>query len=124
MPEAEVLLMPEALEDFQALDGSAKLIVLNALRKLKQSPDQRGQPLGSNAGGNLTGFRRAVVGNRTYRIIFRVEADNNTVCVITVIAKRADDEVYRIALARLQLHEDERIRQLAVPLSELLGSKP
>ena len=103
MSEAEVLLMPEALEDFQALDGSAKLIVLNALRKLIDS--------------------LAVVGNRTYRIIFRVEADN-TVWVITVIAKRADDEVYRIALARLQLHEDERIQRLAVPLSELLGSKP
>ena len=97
--------------------------MLNALRKLIDSPEQRGQPLGSNAGGNLTGFRRAVVGSRTYRIIFQVEADN-TVCVITVIAQRADDEVYRIALARLQLHEDERIRQLAVPLSELLGSKP
>ena len=88
MADAEVRLMPEAFEDFQALDGSAKLIVLNALRKLKNSPDQRGQPLGSN----LTGFRRAIVDNRTYRIIFRVESDN-TVCVVTVIAERADDAV-------------------------------
>lgn len=114
--------MPEAFEDFQALDGSAKLIVLNALRKLKDSPDQRGQPLGSHVSSNLTGFRRAIVGNRTYRIVFRVES-NNTVCVVTVIAKRADDEVYRIVLARLQLHEDENIRRLAVPLAELLDSR-
>lgn len=95
------------------------MIVLNALRKLQASPEQRGQPLGSNLGGNLTGFRRAVVGNRTYRIVFRVLNDN-TVCVVTVIAKRADDEVYRIALARLQLHEDEDVRKLAVPLAGLL----
>ena len=78
--------------------------------------------MGSNLGGNLTGFRRAVVGNRTYRIVFRVESDN-TVCVVTVIAKRADDEVYRLALARLQLHQDADIRQLAVPLSRLLDAR-
>lgn len=117
---AEVLLLREADEDFQALDGSAKLIVLNALRKLVNSPEQRGQPLGSNLGGNLTGYRRAIVGNRTYRIVFRVE-DDNTVAIVSVIAKRADDEVYKIALARLQLHEDEDIRSLAVPLSSLLN---
>lgn len=118
---AEVLLIPEAVEDFHALDGSAKLIVLNALAKLRDAPEQRGQPLGKNSGGNLTNFRRAVVGNRTYRIIFRVE-DNNTVSIVTVIAKRADDEVYKIALARVQLHDDEAIRQLAVPLADLLNS--
>ena len=63
-----------------------------------------------------------MVGNRTYRIVFRVESDN-TVCVVTVIAKRADDEVYRLALARLQLHQDADIRQLAVPLSRLLDAR-
>lgn len=122
MADAEVELLPEAVEDFPGLDGSAKLIVLNALRKLRTSPDQRGQPLGSNLGGNLTGFRRAVVGNRTYRIVFRVAPDN-TVCVVTVIAKRADDEVYRIALARLQMHENEEIRKMAVPLAEVLDPR-
>jgi mRNA interferase RelE/StbE len=116
---SEVLLIREAVEDFEALDGGAKLIVLNALRKLRNSPELRGQPLGSNLGGNLTGYRRAVVGNRTYRIIFRVQ-DDNTVAVVSVIAKRADDEVYKVALARVQLHEDEDIRNLAVPLASLL----
>jgi mRNA interferase RelE/StbE len=116
---AEVLLLRDAVEDFLSLDGSARLIVLNALRKLRDSPGQRGQPLGSSAGGNLTGYRRAVVGNRTYRIIFRVES-NGDVAIVSVIAKRADDEVYKIALARVQLHEDEAVRSLAVPLASIL----
>jgi len=117
---AEVLLLREAVEDFQAFDGSAKLIVLNALQKLRTNPEQRGEPLGSNLGGNLTGYRRAVVGKKTYRIVFRVE-DDNRVAVVSVIAKRADDAVYKVALARVQLHENAEIRNLAVPLATLLA---
>ncbi|MDN4474340.1 type II toxin-antitoxin system RelE/ParE family toxin [Demequina sp. SYSU T00192] len=100
---ATIVLTPEAQEDIRALDGSARKAVLNGLKKLKDSPEQRGAPLGSRASGNLTGLRKLVVGNRQYRIVFRVEADNSIV-VVWVVGSRVDAECYDLAVARLEMH--------------------
>jgi mRNA interferase RelE/StbE len=116
---AEVLLTEEAVEDLQDLDKSVQLQVFRALLKLEDSPEQRGAPLGSNLGGNLTGYRKLVVGRKDYRIVYRVEPDG-TVAVVMVIAKRADNEAYELALARVRLHPDANIRDLAVPLESIL----
>jgi len=98
--EARVVLRDEALEDLRALDGAARVQVLKGLHELRTDPALRGGPLGSRATGDLTGFRKLVVGDRTFRIVFRVEEDG-TVAVVFVIAGRADDEVYRLAAARI-----------------------
>lgn len=45
---------------------------------------------------------------------------DNTIAVVMVIAKRADNEVYELALARVRLHPDASIRDLAVPLESIL----
>jgi mRNA interferase RelE/StbE len=100
---ARVVLTDEAKEDLRDLDGSARRLVLRALRKLEDSPESRGAPLGSRRTGNLTGFRKLVVGDRQYRVVYRVEEDR-TVCVIWVIGSRVDEECYRLAMARLQTH--------------------
>jgi len=105
MTDAKVVLTDEAREDIRALDGAARRIVVKALAKLQTDPELRGAPLGSKKTGDLTGFRKLVVGDRTYRIVYRVEADG-TVAVVFVVAGRADDEVYRLALARIQLYTD------------------
>lgn len=103
---ATVQLTGEAREDLRDLDGSARKIVLKALKKLEENPEQRGQPLGNQAGsGNLVTFRKLVVGDRDYRIVYRVEADG-TICVVWVIGKRVDQECYDLAVARLQLYAD------------------
>lgn len=104
---ARVLLTTEAKEDLRDLDGSARKIVLKALRKLESDPEQRGQPLGSRAGSNLSTFRKLVVGDRDYRIVYRVEPDG-TVVVVWVIAKRADNECYDIAVARARMYAGDR----------------
>jgi mRNA interferase RelE/StbE len=44
-----------------------------------------------------------VVGNRQFRIVFRVEADG-TVVVVWVIASRVDGECYDLAMACVALH--------------------
>ncbi|THJ68436.1 type II toxin-antitoxin system RelE/ParE family toxin [Arthrobacter echini] len=98
---ASVQLTDDAREDLLGLDGSARKIVLKTLLKLEDQPESRGQPLGSRKTGNLTGLRKLVVGDRDYRIVYRVE-DDGTVWVIWVIGRRADDEVYALALARLK----------------------
>lgn len=115
---ARVELTEDAREDLRDLDGSARVLVLKALRKLETEPEQRGAPLGSRATSNLTTFRKLVVGDRDYRIVYRVEADG-TVVVVWVIARRADDEVYQLAMSRLQMHADVAVRELSETLKEI-----
>lgn len=114
------MLTEEAVEDLQDLDRTVQLQVFRGLLKLQDSPERRGAPLGSNLGGNLTGYRKLVVGRKDYRIVYRVEADG-TIAVVLVIAKRADNEAYELALSRVRLHPDASIRDLAVPLESILG---
>jgi mRNA interferase RelE/StbE len=116
---ARVVLTDEAKEDLRDLDGSARRLVLRALRKLEDSPESRGAPLGSRRTGNLTGFRKLVVGDRQYRVVYRVEEDR-TVCVIWVIGSRVDEECYRLAMARLQTHATSDLaREMTSALSAL-----
>lgn len=86
----------DAREDIRRLDGSAGKLVIKALKKLEDNPAQRGAALG----GGLATFRKLVVGDRDYRIVYRVEA-NGTVVVVWVIAKRADSECYNLAMSQL-----------------------
>jgi mRNA interferase RelE/StbE len=102
---ARVELTDEALDDLRGLDGSARKLVVRALATLRDSPGERGAPLGSRRLGNLSGFRKLVVGDRQYRVIYRVEEDGS-VCVVWVIGSRVDEECYQLAIARLALHPD------------------
>lgn len=98
---ARVVLTAEAKEDVRDLDGAAKKLVLRAMKKLEDNPAQRGQPLGRG----LATFRKLVVGDRDYRIVYRVE-DDGTVCVVWVVGKRADNYCYDLAMSRLKTYSD------------------
>lgn len=104
---AVVRLLPEAADDVRALDGAARKLVLKALKKLEDSPGQRGAALGSkaNAQSDLSGFRKLVVGDRDYRIVYQVRPDGSVV-VVWVVGARADFEVYRIARRRIDSYGD------------------
>lgn len=115
---AEVRLTEDAREDLRDLDGAARIIVLKGLKKLRTEPEKRGTPLGSKLGGNLTTFRKLVVGDRDYRIVYRVDADGSVV-VVWVIGRRTDDEVYQLAMSRLRLHPDQAAREFATALDEI-----
>ncbi len=115
---AKVQLSEEAREDFLDLDGSAQRVVARALKRLETDPHLRGQPLGSRARGDLTTFRKLVVGNRDYRIIYRVDPDG-TVVIVWVIGNRADGEAYELAMSRLRLHSDVAVRELASSLGQV-----
>lgn len=108
MTRARIELLPEAVEDLRRLDGAARKIVAAGIEKLRTDPELRGAPLGSKATSNLTGFRKLVLGNRTYRIVYEVRGDG-TVVICWVIARRADNEAYEVAAARvLQYTNDPR----------------
>lgn len=116
---ARVQLTDDAREDIRDLDGSAKGSVLKALKKLECEPDKRGLPLGNNPRGNLTTLRKLVVGDRDYRVVYRVLDDGELVDVL-VVAKRDDNQVYELAFARLRMHEDPDVQQLAEGLYRLM----
>lgn len=115
---ARVQLTEDAREDFRDLDGSARRDVAKGLKKLETDPHLRGQPLGSRARGNLTAFRKLVVGNRDHRIVYRID-DDGTVVIVWVIGHRADDEAYELAMSRLRLHGDATVRELATSLEQI-----
>lgn len=114
---AVVRMTSAAKEDVRDLDGSARKLVLKAMKKLEDNPEQRGQPLGSKATGNLTTFRKMVVGDRDYRIVYRIEA-NGEVVVVWVVGGRADQECYDLAVSRLKLYRDDQ--EMARELETLL----
>lgn len=118
---ADIYFLDEAIEDLHGLDAGAQRLVLGKLRKLFDNPEA-GQPLGRRSGGNLTGFRKLVVGNREFRVIYRTEATGD-ICVIWVIANRADDACYELAIARLELLGNApQAKQLADALQQLRPS--
>jgi mRNA interferase RelE/StbE len=113
-------LLPEAADDVRSLDGAARKLVLKALKKLEESPAERGAPLGSKANwqSDLTGFRKLVVGDRAYRIVYQVRPGGSVV-VAWVVGARADDEVYRIAQHRIDSYAN--VDKQAI-LRAMLGS--
>jgi mRNA interferase RelE/StbE len=114
---AVVRLTSEAKEDLRDLDGAERKIAAKGLKKLEDEPEKRGAPLGAGKKGDLSTFRKLVVGNRDYRIVYRVEPDGS-VCVVWVIAKREDSVVYDLAVSRLKLYSERT--DLAAELERII----
>lgn len=96
---AEVRFTMDAIADLERLDGSVVRRVLAKIAILRTDAEA-GQPLGSKQSSNLTGFRKLLVADRQYRVVYRTDPDG-TICVIWVVASRVDAEVYDLALQRL-----------------------
>jgi len=97
---AGVEFIDAAIEDIRKLDRSVAARVLAKVRLLESDPEA-GRPLGSKGAGNLTTFRKLVVGNRDFRIIYRVQP-SGVVSVVWVVGARSDAECYREATTRLK----------------------
>ncbi|MEV4130303.1 type II toxin-antitoxin system RelE/ParE family toxin [Nocardia sp. NPDC049707] len=93
----EVLFTDAAIDDLRKLGPDAVPKVLKKVLLLLDSP-RAGYPLG----GELTGFRKLVVGRNTWRIVYRaVDQQTIEICEIWTIGARADSEVYAEATARI-----------------------
>ncbi len=88
-------------------------LILKKLLRLEQEGAAAGPPLGRE----LTGWRKIVVGDRAWRILFRMNPDE-TVATVYVIGDRADDAVYAEARQRLKAAgpDDEMAQSLAAVL--------
>ncbi|MFC3891963.1 type II toxin-antitoxin system RelE/ParE family toxin [Lentzea rhizosphaerae] len=94
---AEVLFTDAAIDDLRRLGPDVVPKVLKKIQILLGNPEA-GHPLG----GELTGFRKLVVGRNHWRIVYRITADGAVeVCEIWCVGVRSDAEVYAEASARV-----------------------
>jgi len=118
-----VRLTDAALSDLQTMQRKGDPQVVRwALKKcllLEQNPEA-----GAALRGSLIGFRKLVVGDRDWRIVWRVTHDDSGVTVVDVaevwaIGARSDAEVYSEVQDRVTALEDS---PHAVPLAEALSA--
>jgi len=91
-----LLFLPSALTEWQALDGSVKEPLRQLLKKRLDHPHVPGSALH----GTLKGFYKIKLRKQGIRLVYGVE-DDALVVVGMAVDKRADEAVYRSALARL-----------------------
>jgi mRNA interferase RelE/StbE len=93
-----VELIDEAVEDLARYAETGNLpLFLKKLIRLEEVGKEVGLPLG----GRLTGWRKIVVGDGNWRIIFTSNAEE-TVMTVCVIGDRDDAECYEVAQRRVQ----------------------
>lgn len=113
----EVTFTDAAIDDLRKIGPDAVPKVLKKVLLLLDSPTA-GYPLG----GELTGFRKLVVGRNTWRIVYRV-VDEKTIeiCEIWAVGARADAEIYAEATSRVTSAAEQRpeFRKLADVIERL-----
>lgn len=121
-PKCRVRLTEDAIADLYVLQKKDPQIVKNAFAKmllLERSPDA-GEPLL----GSLVGFRKLIVGNRDWRIVWRKTEDEShqpilEIAEVWAIGARSDAEVYKEMNRRVEKLKESNHPQ-AKPLLEVL----
>lgn len=92
---------PEAVKDFDRLDGSIQKEIVKKIDALSENPFL-GKPLGNKMGLDLTGFFKLYMAKKKIRIVYRLLKDYLEVIEIIGIGKREKEEDYKLILRRLQ----------------------
>lgn len=88
--------LPEALAEWNALDGSVKDVLKKLLKKRLEQPRLPGAELR----GDLRDCYKIKLLKQGYRLVYQVE-DDVLVVLVLAVAKREDMAVYRAAVDRL-----------------------
>ncbi|WP_274561629.1 type II toxin-antitoxin system RelE family toxin [Streptomyces spiramyceticus] len=95
---AEITFTDAAIDDLRRIGPEAVPKVLKKVLLLEEEP-AAGYPLG----GELTGYRKLVVGRNTWRVVYRITEDKSVeICEVWAVGARADAEVYAEATARVR----------------------
>lgn len=112
-----VVLLDEAVTDLTGLAESGNLKqFLQKLLEIEKHGEKAGKPLGRE----LTGWRKLTVGDRNWRIVFRVAGEVATVCVI---GDREDEACYREATRRAVEVARGEVTTLAQSMMDVLGTR-
>lgn len=120
---AEVWLTDPAVEDLQQLDGAPLVWALQKLLLLESNP-LAGTPLL----GSLIGYRKLVVGNRDWRIVWRATTDERGTVSIEVaevwaVGARSESAVYAEMTQRITSLGDTRVRRSLAAILDELGKR-
>lgn len=88
--------LPEALGEWNALDGSVREVLRKALKKRLEQPRTPGAQLH----GDLRDCYKIKLRKQGYRLVYRVE-DDVLIVLVLAIDKREDMAAYRSAVERL-----------------------
>jgi mRNA interferase RelE/StbE len=114
-----VELIDEAVVDLADLaEGGNLKQFFRELVEIEANGSQAGEPLGQN----LVGWRKITVGNRNWRIVFRVN-DDETVATICVVGDREDAACYEEAQRRAEQVKDADATSLAASMMDLIGTR-
>jgi mRNA interferase RelE/StbE len=114
-----VELIDDAIADLVKLSESGKLkAFFKKLLEIEAKGAQAGEPLGRD----LAGWRKLTVGNRDWRIVFRVDKAE-AVATVCVIGNRDDGPCYEEAKQRAVRVDDADAASLAESMMELFGSR-
>jgi mRNA interferase RelE/StbE len=89
--------VPEALAEWQRLDGSVKELLRKALKKRLQQPRTPGAELH----GDLRDCYKIKLLKQGYRLVYQVD-DGVLLVLVLPVGKREDLQAYRSAVARLK----------------------
>ena len=95
----KVEFLPEAAQEFEALDGSLKKIAGKQIDKLAEKPEL-GEALGKRMGIDLTGYRKIYFGKKAFRIVYEIQRQKLLILIIG-IGKRERAEIYKEVARRL-----------------------
>jgi mRNA interferase RelE/StbE len=117
----EVWLTDPAVDDLRRLDGAALVWALKKMLLLESNP-HAGEPLL----GNLVGYRKLVVGDRDWRIVWRTTTDDRGGVVIEIaevwaVGARADSEVYAEMTSRVAAMVAQPAKRPLASVIEALG---
>ena len=88
--------LPEAIEEWNTLDGSVKEVLRKALKKRLEQPHTPGAQLH----GDLRNCYKIKLRKQGYRLVYSVE-DDALVVLLLAVDKREDMAAYRSAIERL-----------------------
>ncbi|MEW1843100.1 type II toxin-antitoxin system RelE/ParE family toxin [Nonomuraea angiospora] len=92
---SDVVFTAPAVDDLRRIGPD---VVLKEILLLLDNPEA-GYPLG----GDLTGFRKLVVGRNPWRVVYRITDDKSVeICEVWAVGERADTGVYAEAKARVR----------------------
>lgn len=97
----------EAKKDWAALDGHQKKFVSKALQRIEENAAHIGEALSKKRNIDLTGYRKVKLKAVGIRIVYKVLNDKIEVAEIIAIGNRADEEVYKEALERINKKTDK-----------------
>lgn len=105
----EVRYLREAEKELDDLDGSTRIFVRKAIKKISINPlpvneGGYGHPLSNKNGSDLAGFLKVKLKAIGIRIVYKLERRDNEFLIV-IIGARADDEVYETASKRIHKYK-------------------